>query len=303
MSRSSLVTAILRGRSATGGARRGPRRPARPARPDDRARAPSRPAAARARSPPVIASSRSQKREAIAGAARIAPRPRDEHLAARRAPCAKSCAATPIRRSSPGRPRSARMRGASHGSGAGSAGHTPSFSPPRIIRSACCSRASISPQMNTRGWPPCGGRTATASISLAQDRGDIVGRASSPGPRRRRRFQRGEQLGGGAPRRAGPGRIAGQPPSPPRAAPRAAPASDAPPANAASSGASSARASRHQPSPRRAAAARARRRRPDSAVTPASPAGGRGPRSARSSRRAPSSHASRCVALRAPADA
>ena len=138
-----------RRRAAT--ARAGRRAAARPGR---RARAPSRSSGTSRASPPVIASSRSQKREATVGDAGVAPGAGDQHLRGAPSALAKSCAARPIRRSSAGRPSSARICGASQGSGAGSAGQTPSLSPPRIIRSACCSRASSRPQMKMRGCSP-----------------------------------------------------------------------------------------------------------------------------------------------------
>ena len=83
---------------------------------------------------------------------------------------AKSWADSPILNSRPGRPRFARIFGASHGSGDGSAGQTPSFNPPRMVRSACCSRASSKPQMNTRGSAI--GRTNAHSVEqLVEDWG------------------------------------------------------------------------------------------------------------------------------------
>jgi hypothetical protein len=85
--------------------------------------------------PAVIASSRSQKREAMAGA-RASRRARVTSTSRPPSATAKSWAARPIRRSSPGSPSSWRTRGASHGSGIGSCGQTPSLSPPRMTRSA-----------------------------------------------------------------------------------------------------------------------------------------------------------------------
>ena len=125
-------------------------------------------------SPPVIASSRNQKREATVGPASDR---RARVRSTRGAPSRfwRSWAASPIRRSPAGSPSSRRMRGASHGSGAGSAGHTPSFSPPAIIRSTCASRASIRPRIDRRGCPPCGGRTARPSIRLASRPGHSAG--------------------------------------------------------------------------------------------------------------------------------
>ena len=69
---------------------------------------------------------------------------------------AKSCAATPTRRSGLGRPSRARMGRDRKGSTAAPAGQTPSSSPASTSRSAPISRASIRPRMRRRGWvrPP-----------------------------------------------------------------------------------------------------------------------------------------------------
>ncbi len=78
------------------------------------------------------------------GRRRIAPRPRHQRArrAQRMAEIVRRDTDAPLQ---PGQPSAARMRGASHGSGAGRPGHTPSFSPPSTIRSAVCNRASIGP--------------------------------------------------------------------------------------------------------------------------------------------------------------
>ena len=47
----------------------------------------------------------------------------------------------------------------------------PSFSPPRIIRSARWSRASIKPQIASLGWTPYSGRTVTPAISAESTAG------------------------------------------------------------------------------------------------------------------------------------
>ena len=84
---------------------------------------------ARTKRSPAIACNRNHSRDASAGddASR---RARVTSAVGLPSACPKSCAASPIDRSSPGSPSSALIRGASHGSGAGRPGQTPSFSPP-----------------------------------------------------------------------------------------------------------------------------------------------------------------------------
>lgn len=74
----------------------------------------------------------------------------------------KSCADCPILLSWGGKPNSVRMLWFIHGSTLSSDGQTPSFSPPRIIRSARCSRASKGPQIARRGCLFQVGRTVTS---------------------------------------------------------------------------------------------------------------------------------------------
>ncbi len=188
------------------------------------------------------------------------------------------------------------MRGESQGSGAGRPGHTPSLSPPRIVRSALCSRASIRPRIASRGCPPCGGRTATSSISVRSIGTSAAGSARG-GPPAASRSSSSSRSAAARPS----ARVHSPSPASACAASRNAASSAGsgcgPAANTASSGASRSRATGHQP----CAARRNARSRPSCSARwrsiPASPGAGRGPRSARSSRRTPSSQPSRSSAI------
>ena len=185
-----------------------------------------------------------------------------------------------------------RILGASHGSGCGMAGQTPSFRPPRIIRSICCNRASRTPKMNSRGCPPYGGRTATESSNCRSigpaSSGSIIRVAASPD--------------------------ASSPASRSAAARPSAPLQACSPAMPATISRRSAAKADNEVGPRSACSTRSRAGRTlrqaspqprvlrslsfsaQCASIPASPSGGRGPRRARSSRRALSSQARRSPA-------
>ncbi len=80
-------------------------------------------------------------------------------------------------------PSIARMARDRNGSSGGGAGHTPSFSPPRIIRSRRCKRASSGPQIAIRASPPEGRSASLPSINpetRAAPRAASIAPSSSP---------------------------------------------------------------------------------------------------------------------------
>lgn len=236
---------------------------------------------------PATAASRCQKRDATDGAppSRAA---RVINTVGAPAATAKSCAIRPMVRDSPGRSSAARTAGARKGSGAGAGGHVPSLRPPRIIRSARCSRASRRPQMASCGCRRHTGRTVTRSVSARRK----VGASAAV----RAMAARSSPASSSSSNR----RASARPPSPSQSAgptsasaavrqrPRKAAASAAPAASSGrSSGDTSSSHQRRRPS---SPAARAATRRP----TPDTPGAGRRPRKAsRSSCRTRSSQARR----------
>ena len=205
---------------------------------------------------------------------------------------ARSCAESPIRRSSPGSPSILRICGASHGSGAGSAGQTPSFKPPSSINCADCNFASSKPQMNRRGWPPSTGRTATPSInwrSIKTIEGGVTSVGPSIAPFSSRSNKSAAARPSGPCHAASPARVVK--PSRRQASTSARLCAD--PEKPVSSGANSGATLSHQPSagPRIWACRRSPLRK--NAASPANPSAGRGPRRAISRERAPSSQSSR----------
>ena len=96
----------------------------------------------------------------------------------------KSWAARPVRNSSAGQAQVRADLRRKPRVGRWQARPTPSFIPPRIIRSAFCSRASSRPQMKMRGWPPNGRRTGKLVHQLRA----AAGMTSSGSTRDRRRI-------------------------------------------------------------------------------------------------------------------
>src|SRR5579875_713640 len=128
---------------------------------------PSAPSSPTARN---TASSRNSQRDGTVGT----PSCRVERVSATSAApiaCAKSWAAMPIARSGTAIPKARRICRDIHGSCSAVAGQLPSLSPPSTSRSACCNRASISPQIASRGCWPKGGRTTVSAASASNRAG------------------------------------------------------------------------------------------------------------------------------------
>ena len=125
-------------------------------------------------------------------------RARQPHLAARRAPCAKSCAAMPIRPSGGGRPKAWRIGRDSHGSLSVCGGQTPSLRPPRIMTiGALQPRLEQAPdgeaRMTAETRPhhrPGDQRLEQRGIVAAGDRGEVGSGGAELGDELRRRSRR-----------------------------------------------------------------------------------------------------------------
>ena len=162
-----------RGR-APASARPAPASPPAPARPVR----PARPAGSSAGS--ASATARSPPRRRAAARVRITSRRRDRLLEVMRRQ-----ADPPFRQQSARR--SSASRGSARGRAAGRSGQMPSFSPPRITRSAPCTRASSVPQIRMPGCAACAGSRHLAARQDRVEQVAVVGAGRAPCRRARPR--------------------------------------------------------------------------------------------------------------------